>query len=652
MRSQAASRPPLLGPTRQLQEPTPIKHVVHHLPGEPERSFDNGPRQDVCRATSARAAALTPESAARWPPGAARRGVAVSPDGQSVYVTNRSSSDVSQYDVGAGGALSPKSPATVSSPIADRRAVAVSPDGQQRLRRQRAQEHRSQRRGSPSTTSARAESALASTDALPRFPTDYVRPYGIAGEPGRPERLRRRRAFRRSAAVSQYDVGPGGAAVAPELRPPSLPGGPRVCGRSEPSVEPSRDGDNRAGRAPRPTTRPRPSASPPRKPGLDASGARLDSERLLGLQLAEDNGAPHRRSPRLLRPGQGLGGGRRSHPGPCAPSPSAPPRSGSRARPLRSPPPPGRRTTFRSPGPPTSIVRVTDFPAGAYAGSGVHTGADCTRSGDYTANCLAAAITPVLPALGHLHRSARRQGGELDRAPELALRRRWERHADGRRGRGHPERRGGRRPLQRDERKRPPSGPRLSLRWRHRLRHRVRQGRPRPAPQGPQLRDPRLRDQVASLTNAVERPASDAPGPPRSSDTGDLEAQPHYIVSIHGDLARARDFVASAGNQNVLPTTGSRPGSGLINGGRCGTRSTEPDVLRRVRDPLKAVSLLYAASTDPGQIAPTPGSCPLAGASLAPAYGWPSVQPSPSHLVATRHAPADRFVISDRTFSS
>ena len=49
--------------------------------------------------------------------GAAPLGVAVSPDGGSVYVTNfgipPTSGSVSQYDVGAGGTLSPKTPATV-----------------------------------------------------------------------------------------------------------------------------------------------------------------------------------------------------------------------------------------------------------------------------------------------------------------------------------------------------------------------------------------------------------------------------------------------------------------------------------------------------------------------------------------------------------
>ncbi len=56
-------------------------------------------------------------------------GVAVSPDGKSVYVANVHSDNVSQYDVGPGGGLSPKSPATVpagSFPI----WVTVAPDGQ------------------------------------------------------------------------------------------------------------------------------------------------------------------------------------------------------------------------------------------------------------------------------------------------------------------------------------------------------------------------------------------------------------------------------------------------------------------------------------------------------------------------------------------
>jgi sugar lactone lactonase YvrE len=60
---------------------------------------------------------------------------------------------------------------------------------------------------------------------------------------------------------------------------------------------------------------------------------------------------------------------------------------------------PGARDNLQITRPSDPILRVTDFPSGAYTGSGIHTGAGCTRSGDYTANCLATAITPTLPAL-------------------------------------------------------------------------------------------------------------------------------------------------------------------------------------------------------------------------------------------------------------
>ena len=55
--------------------------------------------------------------------------MAVSPDGESVYVTNAESDTVSQYDVGAGGTLTPKTPATVAAGTSPD-AVAVSPDGE------------------------------------------------------------------------------------------------------------------------------------------------------------------------------------------------------------------------------------------------------------------------------------------------------------------------------------------------------------------------------------------------------------------------------------------------------------------------------------------------------------------------------------------
>ena len=72
--------------------------------------------------------ALAPKSPPRWPRATARR-VAVSPDGGSVYAVNVNGDNVSQYDVGAGGALAPKSPATIAAgdtPI----DVAIRRDGE------------------------------------------------------------------------------------------------------------------------------------------------------------------------------------------------------------------------------------------------------------------------------------------------------------------------------------------------------------------------------------------------------------------------------------------------------------------------------------------------------------------------------------------
>jgi DNA-binding beta-propeller fold protein YncE len=72
--------------------------------------------------------ALTPKTPDAAVAGSAPRGVAVSPDGTSVYVTNSADNTLSQYDVGAGGALTPKAPATVATgslPV----GVALSPDG-------------------------------------------------------------------------------------------------------------------------------------------------------------------------------------------------------------------------------------------------------------------------------------------------------------------------------------------------------------------------------------------------------------------------------------------------------------------------------------------------------------------------------------------
>jgi 6-phosphogluconolactonase (cycloisomerase 2 family) len=73
--------------------------------------------------------ALSPKSPAAVATGDGASGVAVSPDGESVYVTNFNGASVSQYNVGAGGGLAPKSPAAVAS-LGGADAVVVSPDGQ------------------------------------------------------------------------------------------------------------------------------------------------------------------------------------------------------------------------------------------------------------------------------------------------------------------------------------------------------------------------------------------------------------------------------------------------------------------------------------------------------------------------------------------
>src|SRR3954453_7181422 len=63
----------------------------------------------ACRSTTwARAACWPPRAHRRSPAVATPVGVAVSPDGHSVYVANSDSDTVSQYDAGSGGALAAK----------------------------------------------------------------------------------------------------------------------------------------------------------------------------------------------------------------------------------------------------------------------------------------------------------------------------------------------------------------------------------------------------------------------------------------------------------------------------------------------------------------------------------------------------------------
>jgi hypothetical protein len=56
----------------------------------------------------------------------------------------------------------------------------------------------------------------------------------------------------------------------------------------------------------------------------------------------------------------------------------------------------GAKDDFAITKPNGTTIRITDLPAGTYTGSGVHTGAGCTRVGDYTANCGAAGVSTIV----------------------------------------------------------------------------------------------------------------------------------------------------------------------------------------------------------------------------------------------------------------
>ncbi len=73
---------------------------------------------------------LTPKAAATIAGGDAPYGIAVTPDGKSVYIANINATGaggVSQYDIGAGGELSPKATPTVAAG-GEPNGISVLPD--------------------------------------------------------------------------------------------------------------------------------------------------------------------------------------------------------------------------------------------------------------------------------------------------------------------------------------------------------------------------------------------------------------------------------------------------------------------------------------------------------------------------------------------
>jgi DNA-binding beta-propeller fold protein YncE len=72
--------------------------------------------------------ALSPKSPASVPAGSGAAGIAISPDGKSLYVGDAGINAVSEFDIGSGGGLVPKTPGTVPAG-AHPEHVAVTPDG-------------------------------------------------------------------------------------------------------------------------------------------------------------------------------------------------------------------------------------------------------------------------------------------------------------------------------------------------------------------------------------------------------------------------------------------------------------------------------------------------------------------------------------------
>jgi DNA-binding beta-propeller fold protein YncE len=164
----------------------------------------NGGNDSVSQYTVSAAGRLSPKSPATAATGANPIGVAVTPDGQSVYVANFIGGDfggtVSQYDVGPGGALSPKSPATVfadSNPC----GVAVTPDGHSAY----VTNYRTESQGTVSQYNVGADGALSRKS--PGSVTTGEAACSVAVSPNGKSVY----VANAAGSVSQYDVGPGGA---------------------------------------------------------------------------------------------------------------------------------------------------------------------------------------------------------------------------------------------------------------------------------------------------------------------------------------------------------------------------------------------------------------------------------------------------------
>jgi DNA-binding beta-propeller fold protein YncE len=138
------------------------------------------------------------------------RGVAVSPDGRSVYVADALGDTVAQYDVGPGGALQAKSPPTVPGGHGPQ-AVAMSPDGRSVY---------VTNIGANTVSQYDVGQGGALQAKSPPTVATGVAPFEVAVSPNGPSAYVTNL---QDNAISQYDLGPGGALQAKS--PPTVAGG-------------------------------------------------------------------------------------------------------------------------------------------------------------------------------------------------------------------------------------------------------------------------------------------------------------------------------------------------------------------------------------------------------------------------------------------
>lgn len=143
-------------------------------------------------------------------------GVAISPDGKSVYVTSTADRDVWQYDVGAGGALSPKTVATAPDGLPSPRPIAISPDGKSVYVGNVGD-------GTPGGSSVSQYDVGAGGLLSPKTPSSVATAEGTAGIAVSPDGKSVYVTNTSFGVISQYDVGAGGG-LSPKT-PTTVPAG-------------------------------------------------------------------------------------------------------------------------------------------------------------------------------------------------------------------------------------------------------------------------------------------------------------------------------------------------------------------------------------------------------------------------------------------